>query len=249
MGKTLTTADFISKARLVHGDKYDYSSTVYTCSKNKVAIVCPTHGVFYQLPSTHLRGSGCPKCHNTIFGVGLYDLPSEKHYAAREKWKAMLNRCYYQPSIKRRPTYECCSVCDEWLTFSNFCKWFEEPSNGYIEGYHLDKDILSCGNKTYSPNTCCFVPNEINIIFKKSLKKRTLPQGVFKRNTKFEANIHKHGELLYLGKFNTPEEAFNAYKNAKERYIKEIAENYFQEGKITKKVYDALMKYEVDIND
>lgn len=49
--------------------------------------------------------------------------------------------------------------------------------------------------------------------------------------------------------YNTEEEAFYAYKDAKERYIKSVAEKYFQEGKITKRVYNALMKYEVEITD
>jgi hypothetical protein len=53
----------------------------------------------------------------------------------------------------------------------------------------------------------------------------------------------------YLGYYATPLEAFNAYKTAKEEYIKELAEKYFQEGKITERVYNALMKYEVEITD
>ena len=56
-------------------------------------------------------------------------------------------------------------------------------------------------------------------------------------------------ETKFIGRFNTPLEAFNAYKIAKENYIKELAEKYFQEGKITEKVYNALMKYEVEITD
>lgn len=44
MGKNLTTADFVSKAKLVHGDKYDYSKTVYLGSKSKIKIICPIHG-------------------------------------------------------------------------------------------------------------------------------------------------------------------------------------------------------------
>jgi hypothetical protein len=52
-----------------------------------------------------------------------------------------------------------------------------------------------------------------------------------------------------IGSYKTQEEAFYSYKDAKERYIKSVAETYFQEGKITQKVYDALMKYEVEITD
>ena len=60
--RKLTTEEFIQRAREVHGDKYDYSLSVYTTKKNKVKIICPKHGVFEQSPDGHLRGQGCPKC-------------------------------------------------------------------------------------------------------------------------------------------------------------------------------------------
>ena len=56
------TEVFIKGAREVHGDKYDYSNVNYKNSKDKVCIVCPKHGEFYQTPNGHLRGQGCPKC-------------------------------------------------------------------------------------------------------------------------------------------------------------------------------------------
>ena len=53
---------FIEKARKVHGDKYDYSKVEYINSKTKVCIICPIHGEFWQVPSYHLSGNGCPEC-------------------------------------------------------------------------------------------------------------------------------------------------------------------------------------------
>ena len=58
----LTTEDFISKAREAHGDRYDYSHTVYTGSTQEVTIRCREHGEFRQRPYDHLYGHGCPKC-------------------------------------------------------------------------------------------------------------------------------------------------------------------------------------------
>jgi hypothetical protein len=57
-----TTNNFISKAKLIHGDKYDYSLVKYETNSKKVKIICPEHGVFEQKPSYHLRGTNCPKC-------------------------------------------------------------------------------------------------------------------------------------------------------------------------------------------
>lgn len=55
-------ADFIRKARETHGDTYDYSRVAYQLSRRTVMIICRTHGAFEQMPSSHLRGSGCPQC-------------------------------------------------------------------------------------------------------------------------------------------------------------------------------------------
>jgi hypothetical protein len=60
---TLTTEDFITRAKEIHGDKYNYSRTVYTRSKKKVQIICPKHGIFEQLPVCHIdQAQGCPRC-------------------------------------------------------------------------------------------------------------------------------------------------------------------------------------------
>ena len=62
MPKRLTTEQFIERARAVHGDKYDYSKSVYVDSKSKIEIVCKKCGSFWQTPNTHSSGSGCFKC-------------------------------------------------------------------------------------------------------------------------------------------------------------------------------------------
>lgn len=59
---TLTTEEFIKRAKKIHGDKYDYSKVDYINCDTKICIICPSHGEFWQLPSTHLKGSGCKKC-------------------------------------------------------------------------------------------------------------------------------------------------------------------------------------------
>lgn len=62
MGKRLTQNEFITKVKEVHGDKYDYSETVYVNSRTKISILCPIHGTFKQSANSHLSGQGCPHC-------------------------------------------------------------------------------------------------------------------------------------------------------------------------------------------
>ena len=60
----MTTEDFIVKSKEIHGNKYDYSKACYKTCDTKVCIICPEHGEFWQTPSNHINGRGCPKCAN-----------------------------------------------------------------------------------------------------------------------------------------------------------------------------------------
>ena len=63
MAKKMTTAEFIARAKEVHGDKYDYSKTEYVDAQTKVCVTCPVHGDFFQLPGHHLKGHGFSKAY------------------------------------------------------------------------------------------------------------------------------------------------------------------------------------------
>ena len=59
---THTIATFIEKAKIIHGNKYDYSKVKYINNKTKVNIICKIHGIFMQTPHSHLNENGCRKC-------------------------------------------------------------------------------------------------------------------------------------------------------------------------------------------
>jgi hypothetical protein len=254
VGKKGTKELFVQDARNIHGDKYDYSMVVYENNHTKVDIICPTHGVFQITPMSHLQGQGCKFCAKDqrtklIYGFRINDLYEESHSEAFSKWYNMIRRCYDNKYHKGKPSYEKATVCDEWKYFSQFKEWFD---SNYISGYHLDKDILCKGNKEYSPDKCCFVPNEINVMLTKSEKIRGgLPIGVrlSKSKKKFEARLSIYRGYIHLGTYLSVEEAFLAYKQAKENWIKDSAVKYFTNNLITKRVYEALLNYKVSITD
>ena len=114
----------------------------------------------------------------------------------------------------------------------------------------LDKDLLHKGNKIYSPETCVFVPQRINtLICNRALDRGNYPIGVtFKKGlNKYNARCNVNNERIDLGVFLTEIEAFNTYKHFKESLIKEMADKY--KNKIPKILYDAMYKYEININD
>jgi hypothetical protein len=195
-----------------------------------------------------VRGSIKNPNHRSVYGVGYFGVGvynGVKHVKIYQTWHDILKRCYSEKKQKRNPSYIGVLVAEEWHNFQVFAKWFEENS---IDNFELDKDILCKDCKTYSPQTCCFVPQEINKIFIRSEKTRgNFPIGVHKLENGYVSRININGKRIYLGYFNTPEEAFHAYKTEKEKYIKEVADKW--KYQITEQVYNALINYTVEITD
>lgn len=249
--KRLTQDEFVAKARESHGDKYDYSKVEYKNNKTKVCIICPTHGEFWQTPNRHLSDDGCPLCNFAnrrigVWGVGIFDKKLGENKLPSERiWRKMMNRCCSDKFKARHKSYKNVSICDEWLTYSSFKMWFDEH---YVEGWDLDKDILVKGNKVYSPQNCCFVPQEVNGLFTNcKMSRGPYPIGVSYKNGRFVAGLDINKKRRHLGSFGTPEEAFQAYKVAKEAYIKEVADKW--KDQLEPRVYEALYNYKVEITD
>lgn len=184
-----------------------------------------------------------------VYGVGINDrsCPTKVNGVISKEytlWTNMLDRAYSIKYHKVCPTYIGCSVSDNFKSYSYFFKWCQVQIGFGSIDYHLDKDLLSRGNKDYNENTCIFIPREVNLMLRTNKANRgLLPIGVTKKRNKFHSACNKKS----LGSFDTPELAFNAYKTFKEAHIKELAEKY--KGTIDARAYHALMNYEVHIDD
>ena len=192
----------------------------------------------------------------SVYGIGIVGtkyLISEGGVLTKEYmlWKSMLSRCYNDAYKKHRPTYEGCEVSDKFKSYEYFYEWCNKQVGFGHEDWHLDKDLLIKGNKIYSENTCVFIPQEINSMLVKSDKRRgEYLIGVcwHKKDKAFIAQVNKNkGKQEYLGSFKTEIEAFNAYKQAKENFIKEQANKW--KSHIDERAYLALINYEVHIDD
>lgn len=191
-----------------------------------------------------------------VLGVGIIGNKYNSKTKEYKTWHAMMCRCYDQKHKELHPTYQDVTCCDEWLLYDNFYEWIHSQEN--FENWlcdtipELDKDILVKGNKIYSPETCCLVPHIVNRIFINRANDRgDYPIGVTKHRNRFRArcdnpllNIREH-----LGIYDTPEEAFYAYKNYKENLIKQVATIEYKKKNITQQCYKAMMNYEVEITD
>lgn len=137
--------------------------------------------------------------HRIVYGVGKNDadysvvrkIGGKRVWCPFYKtWLHMMERAYSTNFKAKRLTYKDVSVCEEWLTFSNFKAWMEQQD---WEGKELDKDILVVGNKVYSPDACCFVTRVVNMFVVESKASRGIwPIGVYfhKLSQKFMARCN-----------------------------------------------------------
>ena len=197
----------------------------------------------------------------SVYGVGIVGAKylatlNGKNTKEYDIWRSVLTRCFDKKFKEKHPTYQDVTCCKEWLLFENFYEWLHSQPNfdKWLNGkmWAIDKDILVKGNKKYSPDTCCLVPQYINGLFIKCNKSRgALPIGVTKKYDKFQARCMNPltNKMESCGCYFTFEEAFCAYKNRKEEIIKQVAEIECVKGNITKECYEAMMGYEVEIDD
>ena len=226
----------------VYFPEYDWTfeHAYYSNFKNG-AIKCPYEPRYYS------KG---------YLGEGKYKMSENGEFKKEYKiWHGMLQRCYCPKYQEKYPTYKDCKVEEHLLNFQHMGEWLEE--NYYEvpgERMHLDKDILCKGNKVYSRDTCIFVPERINVLFTKCDKTRgDCPIGMcLSSSGNYQVECHDgYGKSVYLGVYSTKEEAFEVYKNYKEKVIKEVIDSY--EGIIPEPHYSRLREemynYEVEIDD
>ncbi len=151
-------------------------------------------------------------------------------------WLAMKNRCTNEKFLEKNPQYRGVTLAKEWEDFQVFASWYER---NYVEGWQLDKDILCVEGKRYSPETCVFVPQEVNILITSKKINKTLPLGVrLSSNKKRFVSILKG---VHLGVFDTAEEASEAYIRAKLIHAECVMKPFLESGKLSKLIYISVL--------
>lgn len=188
---------------------------------------------------------------SNLFGVGINDadyLVSPRTTGKRtpckiySTWAGMLKRCYSKKYQAKRPTYSECTVCEEWLTFSNFKAWMEKQD---WRGKALDKDIINLGNKVYCPEFCTFVSlstNNFLILFSKELVGSSVCRSGGKFRARCKNPITK--KECYLGVYDKKEDAHKAWAKEKKSIAAQLAGMESDE-----RTKDALMRIYSSLSD
>ena len=234
-----TVESFITKAEKVHGKgTFDYSLIEYKGQKIPIEIICQHGHHFMQSPNAHLNGHGCDQCwaerRRTKVGLPTTEISLKENYKAYRVWSAMLERCYGSNGGPKYPSYEGVNVCNEWrYSFANFLEWHNQ---NYVDGWQLDKDLLSpVDSVCYSPDMCCYLPSEINrSVHTKKPKFAMTPHGRYRVHLSIG---ERHG--VHLGCFLKYEDALAAYNKARAERMRNLADKY--KSQLSDRVYNALI--------
>lgn len=144
-----------------------------------------------------------------------------------EKWKSMIDRCYKNHLRGKNVTYFDCTVCDEWLTFSNFKRWMESQD---WKGKQIDKDILKPGNRVYCPEFCRMVNQLTNLFIcdrSKYRGKYMIGVHMNKKLMKYQSSCRNPfiGKIEHLGLFDNEIDAHLAWKKRKHELAQLVACN------------------------
>ncbi len=223
----------------------------YLCANDVTVEFVDTGSIVKTSTPAILRGEIKDRFKPTVFGVGyIGDSVTKvngKITPEYKLWCLMLNRCYGKTNRNNLSAYENCTVSENFKNFTYFKDWCNKQVGFNEPLFQLDKDLLMRGNRIYSENTCCFIPQEINVaISVKKDKANSLPVGFSNYTTqgKFRVELSKRNVSVYLGVYDTIEEGMYVYKQAKEAYIKELANKW--KDKLSHTAYNALMLYTIE---
>lgn len=171
LSRRRTNEEFIAEAQAVHGNKYDYSQTVYELGQQKVAIICPSHGLFMQEPASHINGgSGCPHCAKeqarqgwvnrargrsaVLYFLRFFDAQEEFYkvgitlYSVRQRYASKRDLAGYQFEVLATHTSSNAAAVYDWeqsiiTTFAHLAHRPSRPFNGATECFSSADEILA----------------------------------------------------------------------------------------------------------
>lgn len=180
---------------------------------------------------------------------------SNKLTLAGSRYGDIKKRCNPLSAFRQKyPTYLDCK--NEFFDFQEFAEWSVEQTSHLNKDrsgrfWQVDKDILGCG-KIYSPDTCLLVPNRVNVFFAfyNFPIDKNLGSSWCKRERKFIARIGKgtgKGQSYYLGRFDTPEKAHEAWKTEKIKLGFLLSDEFEQvDYKLSEAIYNKIMTLKED---
>ena len=219
--KKLTTNEFIKKSKLIHGDKYDYSKSVYVRGHDDVLIICPIHGEFFQQPYSHLSGHGCKGCNDDNKPISIKEFIKKAKLVHGNKYDYSQTKSI--PSNRKSRVRKITIICKIHGTFQQFpkthldgcgCKKCYNDSHKITTNEFIQRCIKIHKNKYDYSKTIYFHPKvKVKIICKKHGEFNQLPYGHLSGQgcVKCTSNI-SNKEIKFLNYLDIPDTPNNRQK-------------------------------------
>ena len=236
-GRNKTTEDFVREAKIIHGNKYGYSSVMFETVCNKVAIFCFKHNIFFQEPRAHLRGDGCPKCagknkttedfireakiiHGNKYGYSLFEY-TNAHTASAITCKK--HGMFYQTPNNHLHSKNStgCPKCSsskgekqirEWLIKNNVSFKEQKKFNGCNYKQKLKFDF-------YLPEHNTLIEYDGELHFMETTLKNNLSKSLIKDQIKDKFCINNNINLIRIGFWENIDEILEDWKKTLGRMI------------------------------
>jgi hypothetical protein len=154
--KKLTTEEWIKKAKATHGDKYDYSKSEYIGSHDKICIICPEHGEFWQEAKSHFKGQGCPCCNvggkigKEKFIKRAKEIHGDKYDYSKVEYKTAHDKVciicpkhgeFFQKPYKHTNMKRGCPSCGQEIVAKNPNKFIVSKGELFIKNWLQNNNI------------------------------------------------------------------------------------------------------------
>lgn len=214
----MTTHEFIEKSKSIHGEMYDYSKVYYKGAHHKVTIICPIHGEFNQMASSHYYGSGCSKCGTDKQREAMSNNASVDRYKniIQPKTYKVIPLTRGKNAIIDNEDFDIISSIN-WHYSSGYAKntavgsmhRFVISAEKNMEVDHINGDKLD--NRKSNLRQCNRQQNQFNTRSRLNYSSKYKGIGWNKGRKKWRARIGLDGELIDLGLFSSEIEAAKAY--------------------------------------
>ena len=239
--RKLTTEEFIEKARQVHGDKYDYSKVEYKKAQEKVCIICPEHGEFWQKPYNHLNGNNCPECVRNIWTTEKFiekarEVHGDKYDYSKVEFNGVRNKvCIISHSLDR---------------YGKEIGEFWQLPLEHLEGHGCERERRGLKEDCWETRVCPVCRNEFKV--RKKNKKITCSEECrleYYKLHKDEIKEKKNKSLQKTLLKKDKKDIENSRKKAKETCLKRYGKENFSQTIEGRKISSENMKHNKHIWD
>lgn len=215
-----TTEEFIQEAKLVHGDKYDYSITIYHGCKKKLQYICPIHGVISQIAYDHLKGHGCMYCNHAFQDTNSFIQKAKSIYGNQYDYSLVDYKNQYTP-VKIK-----CNTCGQiselipkyFLMQESGCKFCHSSKGENAIKRFLDSKHISYKRnfkfEGYLNSYDFYLPEE-NLLIEFNGRQHYMPVSIFGGEKSFKKQQESDALKLALAQKNGIKLLIISYKDYK----------------------------------